>query len=172
MNFKRCLLAVAGAALFAGGVANASIMEYDITVSSNWYDGAGNPFGMSLSPTLSGTIVVDNSQADLAAIDSFSITTGTQTWTMADFVDTVGTVNFDASGDLTDFSLVEFEANGGSMSIFSNNTMSIADAAGNFNFCNNCVSIGPGVPVPTPAPTALVGIGLLGLAASRYRKQS
>ena len=75
------------AALLAlSGLAGAAPVTYDITVSGGWLNSDGNPFGMAFSPTLSGTITVDNSIAGIAGLIDFSLATGSHTWTESEFV--------------------------------------------------------------------------------------
>jgi len=166
-NFLVALLA--SAALFFSSASNATIIEYDFTVSGGWFDNNGNPYGMSSSPTLNGSITVDNTKSDFAALEAFSLTTGTKTWSVADFVGNFDdTITFDVSGMLTLFKLNPFNSvDGGSMYIYSDNTMLVADGSGASNACNGCVSIGQGTiiaDVPEPTILALLSLGLVGLA--------
>lgn len=127
---------------------------------------------MPFSPTLHGSIVVDNSLSGIAALFDFSLTTGSMTWTESDFVGSfVDDIFFDALGELTGFSLDRFEDGlGGFMYIYSANTMAIGDPDGQLNACNSCVSFSRSVSVPEPGTLALLGIGLLGMGLVRRRR--
>lgn len=181
MTFKKyaSLVVVSAAAMLCANQAQASVLAYGITVSGNWFDSGGTPFGMPLSPTLSGSITVDNSLSGIAAMTAFSLTTGSKTWALADFVGSFAqSLSFDGLGNLTGFSLQSFQSGSASMYIFSNNTMGVNDGLGGFNACNGCVRLGAGVPVivtsavpePTNVALALAGLGVVGWTMRRRVK--
>lgn len=70
---------VAASLLVLSGVASAAPVTYGLTVTGGWFDNNGTPFGMSLSPTLTGSITVDNTIAGIAGMLDFELTTGSQT---------------------------------------------------------------------------------------------
>ena len=90
-------------------------MTYGITVTGGWFDSNGTPFGMSLSPTLTGSITVDNTIAGIAGMLDFELTTGSHSWTETEFVGPTGALTYNGSGTLTGFSLNSFAFSGGTM---------------------------------------------------------
>ena len=93
-------------------------MTYGITVTGGWFDSNGTPFGMSLSPTLTGSITVDNTIAGIAGMLDFELTTGSHSWTETEFVGPTGALTYNGSGTLTGFSLNSFAFSGGTMTSF------------------------------------------------------
>jgi len=158
--------------LLLSGAAHASIFDYGFSVSGSWFDNGGNPYGLSYSPSLTGTVQVDNSLSGLAAVTGFSFTTGSKTWSLAD-VDTGGTT-FNGFGILTKFN-VQFSDATGNGYVYSNNTVAVFETGRViYNACNDCVSLGQGVPVaaiPEPETYALMmaGLGLLSFVARRRK---
>ena len=156
--------------------ANATLISYDISVSGGWFDSGGTPFGMPLSPNLTGTIEVDNSLVGIAALSSFSLFTGSMEWTLSHFVGArASDIIFDGLGNLTRFDLEAFEDGaGGFMYIYSNNTMQVSESSAGvvFNACNSCVSFAKSaVSVAEPGTLALLGLGILGMGAVRRRRK-
>ena len=163
----------AASLLVLSGLASAAPMTYGITVTGGWFDSSGTPFGMPFSPTLTGSITVDNTIAGIAGMLDFELTTGSHSWTETEFVGSIAaSLSYNGSGTLTQFSLDSFAFSGGTMYVYSNNTMGVFENNGAFNACNSCVTIGPGVPtqVPEPATLALVGLATLAAWGSTRRK--
>lgn len=152
------------------GVANATLISYDIKIENDWFDNDGTPFSMPFSPVLTGSITVDNAQVNAAALVDFSLMTGTQLWTEADFVGTVASDIVFTSGELSLFRLDMFTSGGGSMYIYSSNTFRVTDGS-NSNACNGCVSFTRSIAnVPEPSVMALMMIGLFGVGFRCRRK--
>ncbi len=175
MNIKQKFIKLLAAAAFLlSGSANASVMMYHFTVAGSWFDCCGTPFGMALSPSLTGHITVDNTLSGFSAISDFSLATGSKTWTLADIPGAnSNSVSFNGFGELVDFSLANFASGAATMYIYTNNTMAVSDGLGGYNACNNCVNIGHASPIPEPEIYAMLfaGLGLLGFIA-RLKKGS
>ncbi|MBU2880130.1 PEP-CTERM sorting domain-containing protein [Aliiglaciecola lipolytica] len=159
--------------------ANATLINYDIQVSStDWFDHNGTPFSMTLSPTLLGSITVDNAYSNIDGLVSFDLLTGTKLWTEAELNNSVfsPTLSFNLLGDLTYFSL-GFGDGSNYLIISNNNTLSVTDSSSNTsNACNGCVSIvlshtQPNS-VPEPSTLAIFSLALMSLAFRRYKKQA
>lgn len=170
MKFKSVKLLLLGLFLSVTNIANATLITYDITVTGGWFDTSGNPYDMPFSPTLTGTITVDNI---LNSLVDFSLTTGTKTWDETEIDPGEISLSF-GLGELINFSLSDFNSGPGFMYIYSSNTMGVFNGAGVYNACNNCVSFersqNPPVPAPEPSTLAVFALGLLGLASRRFKK--
>jgi hypothetical protein len=162
MNVSK--VAVAAFFSFALCQAHAAVLNYSITVAPGGWFGTGAPFGITNSTELAGSITVDNALSGIAALEAFSLTTGTKTWTKADYQGTGG-LTFDGSGNLVSFGLEPFVSGAQDMYIYANNTFAVHDGP-TWAFCNGCVSF-QAAPVPEPETYAmlLAGLGLLGFMA-------
>jgi hypothetical protein len=170
---KAKILGFLAAGLVAGSMsAHAALIQVDFTVSGNWFNSQGTPFSMPLSPTLAGTMVVDNLLNGAGALVDFNLTTGTKTWTESDFVgDLAASFAFDVSGNVTGFGLAYFRDAVGEMYNFSDNTFGVGEfASGESNACNSCVAFTQ-QRIAEPGTLALLGLGMAGLAVARRRKQ-
>ena len=154
------------------GTVQAANEYYDFTISGGWFDCCGNPYGMSNSPTLDGSLSVNNVTDTLT---SFSLTTGSEVWTLANV--TSSSLSF-SNGVLTGFNPINFSdsTTGGSGYIYSNNTFGVSDGSF-YNACNNCVSFALSrniAPVPEPSTYAmlLAGLGLIGFILYRRKDDS
>lgn len=167
--FRKFVLSVALAGSLAAisSPAAAAIRQIDFTVSSaNWQhlNGVNGPYGLSLQPTLSGSLQFDDTKADSSAFVSLDYATGTRIWTLADIK--AASSIFYSGGAFSAFFL-DF---GGGNVLGSNSTAGVAEGPNTLH-CNNCVSIGPVSAVPEPQTWALMiaGFGLLGTALRRRK---
>jgi hypothetical protein len=171
---KSLLSALVFIGAFLGSSANATVQTYDITVAGDAWVSVGSPiFGLSGQPTLSGWVTVDNTLTGFAAFQYFSFTTGTHTWTLSEFVGPTANALFDDSGNLAQFSLADFSFGGTSMYFHSLFTTSIYNGD-DWLFCNQCISLKPGVAraIDEPEGLALLGLGILwlGIRLGREKK--
>lgn len=167
--FRRILLsaALAGSLAAISSPAAAAIRQIDFTVSSsNWQhlNGVDGPYGLSLQPTLSGSLQFDDTKSDSSAFVALDYVTGTRVWTLADIMANSGV--FYTGGAFSAFILHLGPGN----ILGSNDTAGVAEGP-NTLYCNDCVSIGPVSAVPEPQTWGLMiaGFGLLG-ATLRRRK--
>lgn len=168
---------VAACGFLGAGSAQATLLDYNVTVaSSGWANNDGGPYGLPTSPTLSGVLVVNNALSGTAALESFSMATGTQAWTALNLITTAPSnafnqTTFSSAGNLTFFEFA-FQSGTGQMIISSNNTLDITDPTGASNACNGCVSFAlASSPTPEPSTYLLLAAGLClaGLTALRGR---
>lgn len=153
----------------------AAPVRYDFSVSGGWFNNAGTPFGMELSPTLNGHLTVDSSVAGIAGLLDFELLTGNKIWTEQEFAgDFMAQLSYDGQGSLTHFHLGNFFDGNDRMLISSNNTFVVVDSGSDqSNACNGCVRITGSGPVnPTPEPAALALLGLAGVAAWAARRRA
>ncbi len=154
--------------LAAPMAAEAALIQVDFTVNGNWFDSGGTPFDMPLSPTLTGTLVTDNTKSGASALIDFSLMTGTQLWTEADFVDPNIELFFDFDGNVWQFFLNNSPTFFDYTLISSHNTFVVyQDSSQEFNACNDCVTfVQRAVPVSEPSGLLLF-IGALTLLVRR-----
>lgn len=190
MNIKQiyCQLLVAAAFVLAGP-ANARLITYDFTVDGDWLLCCDTPFGMDSLPTLTGQLTVDTDLADIRTstlfvgplITAFSLVTGSKTWTLADAPIVEDNNAFISGVNLPlmyQFTLY-LKSDQASMFIASKNTFSLEDGQGQFNACNDCVTIENNgypsdyhpLPVPEPETYAMFLAGLIVMGYTLRRKK-
>lgn len=178
----KVLSLIATGMLAAPIAANAALIQVDFTVAPTGWFNSGTPFSMPHSPTLIGSMTVDNALSGAGALIDFSLTTGTMAWTRSDFVGaTAAYINFDGVGSVVNFGLHGFQNALGSMYIYSNNTFGVTEFGGGEssrnNACNGCVSftqspVSPPVSVSEPSSMAMFGLALAVLGLIRRRRVS
>lgn len=160
------------AALAAGLIAMSSpaaaaVKQIDFTINNgawNHINGANGPYGLSLDPTIKGSLRFDDTKGGADAFVGLNYVTGSRTWTLAD-IEPLSSIYY-AGGAFSAFVLYLGPGN----VLGSHNTAGIAEGA-NTLYCNNCVSITSISAVPEPQSWALMiaGFGLLG-GVLRQRK--
>jgi len=162
---------IAACLLFLAGAVQASIEDYNFTATGSWFGTATTPYGMPSSPTVTGSLVVDN-VADV--LTGFSLSTGSQTWTLSNVNNSSSYLSF-GGGNLLDFGIIFSNVAGGNGYVYSNNTFAIHDASGDWIACNGCVSFAagnaPAAPVPEPESYTMIlaGLGLMGFLVRRKK---
>jgi hypothetical protein len=165
---------VATASVLFAAFAHAAPITYDITVTGGDWVTVGTPaFGLAGQPELHGWVTVDNALSGLAAFQDFSFTTGTHTWTMAEYVGPTAQALFNGSGNLYQFSLDGFTFGDLHMYFYMVNTTNIFGDGSAF-FCNNCISLSAGVAraVPEPETLWLIALGVACAVYVRGRRRS
>ena len=169
--FKALLLT---SLLFFTSTNQAALLSYDISITGSGFFGGG-AYGES-GPTNAffGSLTVDNSFIDAAAVVGFSLDTGTQSWTesLLDSSSSSISVRFDSSGELVDNWSLVFSDSPGSLFLASNDTMNLRDGIDSYS-CNSCVDYSKVSVVPVPAAVWLFGTAMVGLIGfSKRRKAS
>lgn len=204
---KFTVCAALAAALAISGGASAAVRTLDFSVAAGlWeqnYTGGENsadnapvtdaPFGLSLDPTLSGSVTFDDAVFNASTFSAFDFVTGTRHWTLADINPSGSMLLLDGGAPVdVHLTLGPFASNGGGAAGVNGVDIELAKPAGGGDallgtattffpqpdgvgiFCNGCVSFTDVTPAAAPEPStwalALGGFALAGAALRRRRR--
>lgn len=169
MSLKTCLSASIVAAvisLASASSASAAVKLIDFTLTGgswNHLNGVDGPYGLSLQPTVTGRVSIDDTKADASGFVGLNYTTGTRVWTLADIQS--NSQIFYSGGVFENFVL-----NLGTGNVIGTNNSAVIAEGPNTLYCNGCVSVRSVSGVPEPSTWALLILGF-GMAGATLRQR-